>query len=68
MKRVNAFRFECGACGAVQLVENKDEVIGLGGKVWEISQTAGCAAEWFACKRACVTVAIGKALEKAWEA
>ena len=67
MKRVNAYRYECGGCGSVQLVESKEDVQGLGGKVWEITQFAGCAAEWFACKRECALKAIGEALKKAWE-
>ena len=68
VKRIRAIKHECDACGKVQITEKpSDEVLGLGGRVWEATSTGGCAADWFACSRPCVTVAIGKALQKSWE-
>lgn len=66
IKHVKVLRHECDGCGKVILAESPDEVLGLGGKVWEVNDNGGTAAEWFACQRPCVTKAIGKALEKAW--
>lgn len=67
IKRVKAIRHQCDGCGKVILTESPEDVFGLGGKVWEVTGTGGCAAEWFACQRSCVTRAIGEALRKSWE-
>lgn len=67
VRTIRALEFTCGGCGKVQIVSSRQDVIGLGGKVWEATPIAGCAAEWHACSRECVTAAIGKALHDAWK-
>lgn len=67
VRTIRALEFTCGGCGKTQIVASRQDVIGLGGKVWEATATAGSAAEWHACSRECVTAAIGKALHDAWE-
>lgn len=67
VRNIRALQFTCGGCGKTQVVASRQDVMGLGGKVWIATSTMGAAVEWHACSRECVTAAIGAALKEAWE-
>lgn len=62
---VQVYKYICDACGAVQYVEDDDEVMGLQGDVTEVTTThGGMGGDWYACSRKCLTKAITNVLDR----
>lgn len=56
-------RYECDACGAVQLVEADGEVFGLRGDVFEVCRAGGSGGAFYACSRSCLLDAVRAVLD-----
>lgn len=64
-RRITVTEYTCDGCGSTQVGTITDDVYGIMGKATEHTTNGGHGANWFACRRACVSAAVATALDLA---
>lgn len=69
-EQVTLDSYRCDGCGKEKYAAQDDEPpFGYHGTVYEISAHGGSGgADYYACRLACVRVAVAKSVERAWKA
>lgn len=57
--------YECDGCGAIKtILKDAEAPLGYNGNVNEVSDWGGSSAEWYACKKICITKAVVNSLAR----
>ena len=65
-RKVQMWEYMCDACSSVVLTAANELPQGIVGTVVETADGGATNAEFFACKRSCVSMAVDTALDIAW--